>query len=156
MLVLRILGKAKLACSWPVTRGFKTSPASKLFGREFAIELFKNFYPHFFHNNNNNNYSYNHKSTWSYGNRVSKHFVIFLNFACLIVWRMFTVLQLCRFFFLFACFLVRDLCRSACRQNYYFPPPFPPDLFSLPRILSLTQVTVIRNQRAPQAGFGAV
>ena len=25
-----------------------------------------------------------HKSTWSYGNRVSKHFVIFLNFPCLI------------------------------------------------------------------------
>ena len=27
----------------------------------------------------------------------------------------------------FACFLVRDLCRSGCRQNYYLtPPPLPP------------------------------
>ena len=32
-------------------------------------------------------------------------------------------------------------------------PPTP--IFSLPTILSLTQVTVIRNQRAPKAGFGA-
>ena len=33
--------------------------------------------------------------------------------------------------------------------------PPPPDFFFLPTILSLTQVTVIRNQRAPTAGFGA-
>ena len=33
-------------------------------------------------------------------------------------------------------------------------PPLP--IFSLPTILCLTQVTVIRNQCAPKAGFGAV
>ena len=32
----------------------------------------------------------------------------------------------------------------------------PPDFSSLPTILSLKQVTVIWNQRAPKAGFGAV
>ena len=31
-------------------------------------------------------------STWSYENRVSKHFVIFRNFPCLWAWDMFTVL----------------------------------------------------------------
>ena len=30
---------------------------------------------------------------------------------------------LCRFFFFFACFVVRDWCRSGCRQNYYLTPP---------------------------------
>ena len=87
-------------------------------------------------------------STWSYENRVSKHFVIFLNFPCLIVWHMSTLFL--------ACFVVRDLGRSGCRQNYYLNLPLPSWFFSLPTILSLTQVTVIRNQRAPQAGFGAV
>ena len=48
-------------------------------------------------------------STWSYENRVTKHFVIFLNFHCLIV-----------------CLVVSDLCRSGCRQNYYLTPPPPP------------------------------
>ena len=46
---------------------------------------------------------------------------------------------LCRFFF--ACFVARDPCRSGCRLNYYLTPP--PRFFSLPTILSLTQVTVI-------------
>ena len=39
-----------------------------------------------------------------------------------------------------ACLVVRDLCRSECRQNYYLT-PLP--IFSLPTILSLTQVTVL-------------
>ena len=99
------------------------------------------------------------KSTWCYENRVNRRFVIFLNFPCLRAWHMFTVLLAYVFLFFlflfFARFVVRDLCRSGCRQNYYLPPP-PPDFFSLPTILSLTQVTVIWNQRAPKAGFGAV
>ena len=47
---------------------------------------------------------------------------------------------LCRFFF--ACFVARDPCRSRCRLNYYLTPPRS-RFFSLPTILSLTQVTVI-------------
>ena len=39
----------------------------------------------------------------------------------------------------FACFVVRDLCRSGCRQSYYLIPH--PYFFSLPTILCLTQVT---------------
>ena len=47
---------------------------------------------------------------------------------------------------LFAYFVVRDLCRCGCRQNYYLNPPPPLSrslFFSLPTILCLTQVTVI-------------
>ena len=56
---------------------------------------------------------------------------------------LFTVLF--AYVFFFAWFVVRDLCRSGCRQNYYLAPPPPPRLpiFSLPTILCLTQVTVI-------------
>ena len=32
----------------------------------------------------------------------------------------------------FACFVVRDLCRSGCRQNYSLPPPPPPPDFFFP------------------------
>ena len=71
-------------------------------------------------------YCMQNKSTWSYENRVSKHFVIFRNFplfnhlTC-----MYCVVCLFRFFF-FACFLARGLCRSGCRQNYYHTPlPLP-------------------------------
>ena len=66
-------------------------------------------------------------STWSYENRVSKHFVIFRNFPCLIAWHMFTALFAYVVFFCFACFVAMDLCRSGCRQNYYLtsPPPLP-------------------------------
>ena len=64
-------------------------------------------------------YSTRFISTWSYENRVSKHFVIFLNFPCLIA-----CLLCCLLMLLFlACFVVRDLCRSGCRQNYYLTPP---------------------------------
>ena len=46
--------------------------------------------------------------------------------------------------FLLACFVVSDLCRGGCRQNYYLTRrPLP--IFSLPTILSLTH----------KAGFGA-
>ena len=72
-------------------------------------------------------YCMQNKSTWRYENRVSKHFVIFRNFTCLITWRMFTVLF--AYFVFFACFVARDLCRSGCRQNYYHTPPPPPDFF---------------------------
>ena len=81
-----------------------------------------------------------YKSTWSYENRVSKHFVIFLNFPCLIACLLCCLLMS---FLLFACFVVRDLCRSGFRQNYcltFLPPYF---FLSLPTIVSLTQVTVI-------------
>ena len=40
----------------------------------------------------------------------------------------------------FACFVVRDLCKSGWTQNYYLTPLL---FSSLPTILSLTQVTVI-------------
>ena len=69
------------------------------------------------------------KSTWSYENRVSKHFVIFFNFPCLIACLLCYLLMS---FFLFACFVVRDLCRSGCRQNYYLIPP-PPLFFPYPQ-----------------------
>ena len=90
-------------------------------------------------------------STSSYENRVSKHFVIFLNFACLIAFLLCCLLMS----FVFACFVVRDLCRSGCGENYYLAPPLY-FFLSLPTILSLIRVTVIWNQCAPKAGFGAV
>ena len=86
--------------------------------------------------------------TQSYENRVSKHFVIFLNFPCLIACLLYCLLLL------LDCLVVRDLWRILPPP----PPPFLPPLpifFSLPSILSLTQVTVIWNQCAPKAGFGA-
>ena len=48
------------------------------------------------------------KYTWSYENRVSKHFVIFLNFPCLIACLLCCLLMS----FFFACLVVRNL-------NYY-------------------------------------
>ena len=81
---------------------------------------------------------FNCKSTWSYENRVSKHFVIFLNFPCLKACLLCCLLM--SFFFL-ACLVVRDLCRSGCRQNYYIIPPSLPPFYALSTILPLTQVT---------------
>ena len=95
-------------------------------------------------------------STRIYKNRGSKRFVIYLNFPCL---SLFTVwFGLCR---IFSWLVVRDFCRSGCRYNlanslsiYRARSLF--GLFpSLPRSLSLTQVTVIWNRCAPKAGFGA-
>ena len=50
-------------------------------------------------------------STWIHENRVSKHFVISLNFPCL---SLFTVLF--AYVGCFGCFLVRDFCRSAVER----------------------------------------
>ena len=50
--------------------------------------------------------------TWMYKNRVSKHFVIVLDFPCL---SLFTVLF--AYVVHFGCFVVRDLCSSGRRGN---------------------------------------
>ena len=82
-------------------------------------------------------------SSWSCENWVSKLFVIFLNFLCLIACLLCCLLMS----FFSPWFVVRDLCRSGCKQNYYVTPPPPtPSLFlflALPAVLSLIQVTVI-------------
>ena len=64
---------------------------------------------------------------------------------------LFTVLFANVFSFSFACFVVRELCRSGCGQNNYLTHPPPPNpsiaptvpFFSLPKVLSLIQVTAI-------------
>ena len=69
-------------------------------------------------------------STWSYENRVSKH----CNFSQLPLSNsliMFTDFLVYVVFFVFACFVVRGLYRSGCRQNYYLTPP--PDFFPYPQ-----------------------
>ena len=90
-----------------------------------------------------------HTSTWSYKKRVRQ---TFCNFS-----------QLQLSFFVH--FVVRDLCR--CAPLPHLPPPPSPHhsvvfvclfcfFFILPTVLSSTQVSVIWNQCAPKAGFGAV
>ena len=62
---------------------------------------------------------------------------------------------LCRFFFfLFLLVLWLGICVEIDVDRITIFPP--PRFFSLPTILSLTQVTVILIQRAPKSGFGAV
>ena len=51
-----------------------------------------------------------------------------IRFPCLIAWHMFTVLPAYVVSF-FACFVVRNLCRSGCRQSYYLTPLHPPNDF---------------------------
>ena len=70
-------------------------------------------------------------STWSYENWVSKHFVTFPNFRCLIACLL-CCLLMC--FFFLACLVVRDLCRRGCTQNYLLSnqPPPPRPLFFFP------------------------
>ena len=89
-----------------------------------------------------------------YKNRVSKNFVISLYFPGL---SLFPVLFAYVVFSWLFCGWVFCQCRSGCRQNF---PNFYPTFSSVPLcmffFLSLTQVTVIRNQCAPTAGFGAV
>ena len=73
---------------------------------------------------------------------VSKHFVIFLSFPSLIACLLCCLLMS----FFLACFVVRDLCRSGCKQTYYLTPLSPSPspsifIFPLPTILCLTQVT---------------
>ena len=63
-------------------------------------------------------------SAWSYVNRVRKHFVISLNFACLMA----CLLSCLLMSVFFVRFVVRALCRCGCRQNFknfYLPPPRP-------------------------------
>ena len=61
-------------------------------------------------------------STSRYENRVSKQLSL-----CN---RLFTVLFAYVVFFFFAWFVVRDLCRSGCRQNYHLIPPTHNSLFN--------------------------
>ena len=59
--------------------------------------------------------------------RVSKHFVIPLNFACLMA----CLLSCLLMSFFFVRFVVRALCRCGCTQNFanfYLRPPSPPRL----------------------------
>ena len=81
-------------------------------------------------------------STWSYENRVSKHFVIFLNFPCLIACLLCCLLMS----FFFGCFVVRVLCRRGCRQNYYLNPP--PFLFLTHNSLFNTSDSYLKSVRA--------
>ena len=97
-------------------------------------------------------------STWIYENRVSKHFVISLNFPSL---SLFTVL------FTYIVFLVvlllgiyvevavEGISRIRVLSN---PPSLPRRCFSVAtqNHLCLTQVTNIWNQWAPKTGFRAV
>ena len=86
---------------------------------------------------------------------MKTRFANFCNFSQLPLSNsLFTVLF--AYVFFFAWFVVRDLWRSGCRQNYYLAPPPPLPIFSSPTILCLTQVTVIWNKCAPKAGLGAV
>ena len=92
-------------------------------------------------------YIYMYIPTWSYENRVSKHFVIFLNFPCKIACLLCCLLMS----FVFACFVVRDLCRSGCGQNYYLPAPPPaPPIFFVPTHNSLfnTSDSYLKSVRA--------
>ena len=73
-------------------------------------------------------------------NRVSKHFVIFVNFPCLIA--CFLCCLLMSFFFWLVLWLA--ICVEVDVDRITILTPHPPSLFcSLPTILSLTQVTVI-------------
>ena len=73
--------------------------------------------------------------TWSYENRVSKHFVIFLNLPCLIA------CLLCSLLMCFLLVLWLGICVEADVDRITILAP--PYSFSLPSILCLTQVTVI-------------
>ena len=84
-------------------------------------------------------------STWTYENQVSKHFVISLNFPCLIACLLSCLLMS---FFLFILWL--ELCVDVAvdkisRVSIYLPLSLPPSVFFfffiVPTILSLTQVT---------------
>ena len=67
-------------------------------------------------------------STWIQENRVSKNFASSLSFPC---FSLFTVLF--AYVVFFGCLVLRDLCRSGCRQNFEkflsTPSAFPPSLF---------------------------
>ena len=60
-------------------------------------------------------------------NRVSKHFVIFLNFPCLIAWHMITVLLA---YVVFSLVLWLGICVEVDVDRItLFPPPPPPNFF---------------------------
>ena len=61
-------------------------------------------------------HSFKYRSTWSYENWFSKQFVISLNLPCLIACLVSCLLMLV--FCCCSCFVVGDLCRSGCRQNF--------------------------------------
>ena len=63
-------------------------------------------------------------STWSYENRVSKHFVISLNFPCLMACLL-SCLLMCFFWFLLWFGLCVDVAVDRI-SNFYLPPPPPP------------------------------
>ena len=86
----RLFGTGRLFLFWETTKCSK-----------------ENFNVFWKRNNNRscNNNKYVYLELW---NRVSKHFVIFLNFPCLIACLLRCLLM--SFFSLFACFVVRDLC----------------------------------------------
>ena len=82
-------------------------------------------------------------SAWTYENEVSKHFVISLNFPCLIA-----CLLSCSLMWFFLFILWFGLCVDVAvdkisRVSIYSPLSLPPSVFFfiLPTILSLTQVT---------------
>ena len=72
-----------------------------------------------------------------YENRVSKHFVIFLNFPCLIACLLCCLLMLLFFWLV----LWLGICVEVDVDRITINPP--PYLFSVPTILPLRQVTVI-------------
>ena len=73
--------------------------------------------------------------TWSYENRVSKHFVIFLKIPCLIA-----CLPCCLLMSFFLLVLWLGICVDVGVDRITILLPY---FFSLPTILCLTQVTVI-------------
>ena len=76
-----------------------------------------------------------YKSTWSYENRVSKHFFSQLPLSNSLFTLLFAYVV---FFWLVLWF---GICVEVDVDRITILPPFP--IFSLPTILSLTQVTVI-------------
>ena len=83
--------------------------------------------------NNLLDHSQSFNSTWSYENRVSKHFVIFRNFPCLIAWHMFTVLfAYVVFFFFFLLVLWLGICVEVGVDRINILPPHPPSRFVFP------------------------
>ena len=71
--------------------------------------------------------------TWNCGNRVCKHFLMFLNYLCLIACLLCCLLMS----YFFGVVLWLGICVEAgCRQNYYLTPP-PSPLYFLPTHYSL-------------------
>ena len=86
------------------------------------------------------------KTTWSYKNRVSKHFVIFLNFPCLLACLL-RCLLMSFFFFSFWLVLWLGICVQVDVDRITISPPPPPSLrfffCRYPQFSVKIQVTVI-------------